>query len=131
MPKVDWLISIPGDTPFIPNDLINRLYLKAKKNNKQIILAKSNSNIHPVIGIWNINLLESLECNLLSGERKIIIWAKNHELDFEEFFEENYDPFFNINYEEDIIKAQEIENNYIVYKLFLSQYPNLGVIFVA
>ena len=22
MPKVNWLISIPGDTPFIPNDLI-------------------------------------------------------------------------------------------------------------
>ena len=113
MPKVNWLISVPGDTPFIPNDLINRLYVKAKKNNKQIVLAKSNSNIHPVIGIWNINLLESLECNLLSGERKIIIWAKNHELDFEEFFEENYDPFFNINYNEDLIRAKEIEENFI------------------
>ena len=113
MPKVNWLISVPGDTPFIPNDLINRLYVKAKKNNKQIVLAKSNSNIHPVIGIWNINLLESLECNLLSGERKIIIWAKNHELDFEEFFEENYDPFFNINYEEDLIRAKEIEEKFI------------------
>ena len=113
MPKVNWLISVPGDTPFIPNDLINRLYVKAKKNNKQIVLAKSNSNIHPVIGIWNINLLESLECNLLSGERKIIIWAKNHELDFEEFFEENYDPFFNINYQEDLTRAKKIENNFI------------------
>ena len=112
MPKVNWLISVPGDTPFIPNDLINRLYVKAKKNNKQIVLAKSNSNIHPVIGIWNINLLESLECNLLSGERKIIIWAKNHELDFEEFFEENYDPFFNINYQEDLNKAKEIEEKF-------------------
>ena len=113
MPKVNWLISVPGDTPFIPNDLINRLYVKAKINNKQIILAKSNNNIHPVIGIWNINLLKSLECNLLNGERKIIIWAKNHELDFEEFFEENYDPFFNINYEEDLIRAKKIENNFI------------------
>ena len=113
MPKVNWLISVPGDTPFIPNDLINRLYVKAKKNNKQIVLAKSNSNIHPVIGIWNINLLESLECNLLSGERKIIIWAKNHELDFEEFFEKNYDPFFNINNEKDLIRAKEIEEKFI------------------
>ena len=114
MPRVKWLISIPGDTPFIPNDLINRLYLKAKKNKKQIVLAKSNSNIHPVIGIWNINLLESLEYNLLSGERKIIVWAKIHNLDFEEFFEKHYDPFFNINYEEDLIKAEEIEEKFIV-----------------
>jgi len=112
MPKVNWLISVPGDTPFIPNDLINRLYVKAKINNKQIILAKSNNNIHPVIGIWNINLLKSLECNLLNGERKIIVWAKNHELDFEEFSVENYDPFFNINYKEDLNKAKEIEEKF-------------------
>ena len=113
MPQVNWLISVPSDTPFIPNDLINRLYLKAKENNKQIVLAKSNSIIHPVIGIWNKNLFENLEYNLLNGERKIIVWAKNHELDFEEFFEENYDPFFNINYEEDLIRAKEIEENFI------------------
>jgi molybdopterin-guanine dinucleotide biosynthesis protein A len=109
MPKINWLISVPSDTPFLPKDLISRLYLKAKENNKQIVLAKSNKNIHPVIGIWNINLLESLEYNLLNGERKIIVWAKNHEVDFEEFFEENYDPFFNINYKEDLNKAKEIE----------------------
>ena len=113
MPQVNWLISVPSDTPFIPNDLINRLYLKAKENNKQIVLAKSNSIIHPVIGIWNKNLFENLEYNLLNGERKIIVWAKNHELDFEEFFEENYDPFFNINYEEDLIRAKEIEEKFI------------------
>ena len=113
MPQVNWLISVPSDTPFIPNDLINRLYLKAKENNKQIVLAKSNSIIHPVIGIWNKNLFENLEYNLLNGERKIIVWAKNHELDFEEFFEENYDPFFNINYEEDLIKAKKIEKKFI------------------
>ena len=112
MPKINWLISVPSDTPFIPNDLINRLYLKAKENNKQIVLAKSNNIIHPVIGIWNINLLESLEYNLLNGERKIIVWAKNHELDFEEFFEENYDPFFNINNKEDLNKAKEIEEKF-------------------
>ena len=53
--------------------------------------------------------MESLEYNLLNGERKIIVWAKNHEVDFEEFFEENYDPFFNINYKEDLNKAKEIE----------------------
>ena len=112
MPQVNWLISVPSDTPFIPNDLINRLYLKAKENNKQIVLAKSNSIIHPVIGIWNKNLFENLEYNLLNGERKIIVWAKNHELDFEEFFEKNYDPFFNINYKEDLNKAKEIEKKF-------------------
>ena len=44
MPKVNWLISIPGDTPFVPKDLVNKLYIKAIKNKKQIVLAKSNNN---------------------------------------------------------------------------------------
>ena len=49
MPQVNWLISVPSDTPFIPNDLINRLYLKAKENNLSIntlfMMASSFSNL--------------------------------------------------------------------------------------
>ena len=111
---VKWLISIPGDTPFIPNNLINKLYLKAIENKKQIIIAKSNNNIHPVIGIWNVNLLKDLEQNILNQERKIIVWAKKQKLDYEEFFCSDYDPFFNINYEEDLNKAKKIEEEFIL-----------------
>lgn len=114
MKNIKWLVSVPSDTPFIPKNLINKLYTKAIKLNKQIIMAKSNNRIHPVIAIWNINLLENLEIYLKNGERKIIIWAKNHNLEYEEFNEEQYDPFFNINYKEDLIKAKEIEEKYII-----------------
>ena len=38
IPETKWLVSVPSDTPFLPNDLVKKLYLKAKKNNKKIIL---------------------------------------------------------------------------------------------
>ncbi len=110
MPAINWLITVPGDTPFIPNNLIERLYKSARKNNKKIVMAESNYKVHPTIGIWNIQLLKSLEKSLKNGERKIILWAKKHELGYENFKQNHYDPFFNVNYEADLSLAEEIED---------------------
>ena len=116
MKRIKWLISIPGDTPFIPNNLVEKLYLKAVNNKKEIVMVKHDNKIHPVIGIWDVKLLNSIENNLLNeeGERKIILWAKNHNLDYVEIIEKNYDPFFNINTKNDLFIAKEIEEKFII-----------------
>jgi len=111
--KENWLVSIPSDTPFIPSNLINNLYLKAKQDRKDIILAKSNDKIHPVIGLWNTSLYSSLNYNLISGTRKILDWANMHKLGYLDFSNQKYDPFFNINFKEDLKTAEKIENKYI------------------
>ena len=108
----DWLASVPGDTPFIPDDLIEKLAEKAKLGNHKIIIAKSFGKIHPTVGLWHISLYENLEESIKKGKRKILDWASNHSLNYLEFNNFKYDPFFNINYKEDIQKAEEIENNY-------------------
>ena len=49
IPQIEWLVSVPSDTPFFPKDLVNKLFFKALENNKKIVLAKSNDkniNIH-------------------------------------------------------------------------------------
>ena len=112
-PHINWLITVPGDTPFIPNDLVKKLLEKAKNSKCKIVLAQSNEKTHPIIGVWHSSLYESLKNDLNSGVRKILYWASKHPLDYVEFTNSKYDPFFNINYEKDIIQAQEIENNYI------------------
>ena len=112
-PHINWLITVPGDTPFIPNNLVKKLLDKAKNDGHKIVLAQSNAKTHPIIGVWHSSLYESLKNDLNSGVRKILDWASKHPLGYAEFINSKYDPFFNINYEEDIIQAQEIENNYI------------------
>ena len=111
-PKVDWLLTLPGDTPFIPLNLVSCFKKKINQNSK-IILAKSNDKIHPIIGAWHTSLLTSLNEHLESGTRKILEWAKNHPLEFLEFNEKSYDPFFNINTQIDINKAEDIEKKFI------------------
>lgn len=107
-PQVQWIITLPGDTPFIPRDLITQFKKKISPNLK-IILAKSNNKIHPIIGAWHISLLKSLDKNIDEGTRKIMSWAKLHPIDYVSFDATDYDPFFNINTKEDIYIAEEIE----------------------
>ena len=111
-PKVDWLLTLPGDTPFIPLNLVSCFEEKINQDSK-IILAKSNDKIHPIIGAWHTSLLTSLNEHLESGTRKILEWAENHPLEFLEFNEKSYDPFFNINTQIDINKAEDIEKRFI------------------
>ncbi len=111
-PEVDWLLTLPGDTPFIPLNLVSCFEEKINKDSK-IILAKSNDKIHPIIGAWHTSLLTSLNEHLESGTRKILDWAKSHPLEFLEFQEKSYDPFFNINTQIDINKAEDIEKKFI------------------
>ena len=110
-PYINWLVTVPGDTPFIPINLVKKLLDKVKNSNHKIVLAQSNGKTHPIIGIWHSNLFESLKNSLNSGNRKIMNWASQNSLGYEEFTNSKYDPFFNINCKEDLIEAKEIENN--------------------
>tara|TARA_B100000029_G_C17411001_1_gene900754 strand:- start:167 stop:787 length:621 start_codon:yes stop_codon:yes gene_type:complete len=108
--EIKWLVTVPSDTPFLPEDLVQRLHEKVNLENLDIVLAKSNKRVHPIVGIWNIALFDSLENELKNGTRKIMNWATKHSVGYVEFKKNNYDPFFNINFKEDIIEAERIEN---------------------
>ena len=116
--EVEWLITLPGDTPFIPKNLISCFKNKMSSNLK-IIIAKSQNKTHPIIGAWNTCLFESLDMALDKGIRKIMLWAKLHPLDFINYPVKKYDPFFNINTKEDIELAIKIENFFIEKKELL------------
>tara|TARA_Y100001970_G_C14097039_1_gene783290 strand:+ start:370 stop:990 length:621 start_codon:yes stop_codon:yes gene_type:complete len=110
-PKIDWLITIPGDSPFIPSNLVS-CFDNTISSKSKIILAKSNLKIHPVIGAWKIDLLKDLENHINNGTRKILNWAEKYSMEFVNFSNKNYDPLFNINTKEDLIKAELIEKKF-------------------
>ena len=111
-PQIEWLVTLPGDTPFIPHNLISCFQKKISLESK-IILAQSNNKTHPIIGAWHISLLSSLDSQLDKGVRKIMSWAQLHQIDYINYSVKNYDPFFNINRKEDIKVAIEIERNFL------------------
>jgi len=67
----DLLLSVPGDCPFIPHDLAERLIEARDKAGTPFACAASGGWTHPVIGLWPLAMREDLRQALASGERKI------------------------------------------------------------
>ncbi len=105
---IEWILSIPSDTPFLPENLLD-IFISNNNNNKQILIARYNNKIHPVVGMWNLSLFHSLQSELKSDNRKIMNWVYKNEFKFVDFPVKNYDPFFNINKKEDLAEAENID----------------------
>jgi molybdopterin-guanine dinucleotide biosynthesis protein A len=64
------VVSVPVDTPFLPTDLVARLVAAGK-----LACAASGGRVHPVIGVWPVELADALEADLRAGARRIGAWA--------------------------------------------------------
>jgi molybdenum cofactor guanylyltransferase len=111
-PDVDHAVTIATDTPFFPADLVSRL-LGARDDASSFRVAQSDVGIHPVIGLWPVELAEALEDSLKRGERKVTTWTRDHGA-VPVFFPpvdvggQSIDPFFNINAPEDLATAEAL-----------------------
>ena len=100
--------TVPVDTPFLPNDLINKLYQNIKKNSSDITVAKSGTRTHPTIAIWKNSLLIKLEEYINNDIRKIDSFTKDMQVSYESWKIEGIDPFFNINNYDDLKIAENM-----------------------
>jgi molybdopterin-guanine dinucleotide biosynthesis protein A len=114
MPECEWLASVPGDCPFLPNDLITRLHAARAAAGAPLACARSGEWRHPVIGLWPVALREDLRRALVAeGLRKIEIWTARHGVAIASWPAEPVDPFFNVNTPEDAAQAQTIAARFI------------------
>ena len=107
MPECEWLASVPGDCPFLPNDLVARLHAARVAAGAPLVCARSGEWRHPVVGLWPLVLREDLRRALVAeGLRKIEIWTARHGVAIASWPAEPVDPFFNVNTPEDAARAQ-------------------------
>ena len=109
-----WIVTVAADTPFLPVDLVSRLLSAAENGFSTIALAVSGERIHPVVGMWPLNLADDLEAFLNNGSsRKVLAFVDNYTLAKAQFDAVivagiEVDPFFNVNTLEDLEKAEAI-----------------------
>ena len=101
-PEARWIVTAAGDAPMLPVDLVSRLTAAVANREGAIALAKSASEVHPVIGLWPVALADDLEDQLRSGVRKVLDWTDRHGTVAVEFpmlrmGGVEVDPFFNAN----------------------------------
>jgi molybdopterin-guanine dinucleotide biosynthesis protein A len=108
-PDVSLVLSAAADCPFLPRDLVSRLYRSLNEENAQLAVAASGDQSHPVIGLWSIALREELRHALVIEDiRKIDRWTARYRLATVKWPSEPLDPFFNANTMDDIAEAERL-----------------------
>jgi molybdopterin-guanine dinucleotide biosynthesis protein A len=110
--KHDYVVTVPCDSPFLPLDLVQRLYMGMTETNADVVVALSNGDTHPVFCLMKKSVLPSLQAFINRGERKVSAWQKSlyyTEVDFSACALNNCtSAFTNLNTFDDL-KALELK----------------------
>ena len=102
------VVSVPGDSPFIPRDLVARLEAARAEAGLPLACAESGGQIHPPVGLWPVGLRDELRTALLAGERKIDRWTARFGCAQASWPALPVDPFFNANAPEELAEAEAL-----------------------
>jgi molybdopterin-guanine dinucleotide biosynthesis protein A len=96
------VVTVPCDSPYLPQDLVSRLVKHME--GKDLAVAKTGDQPHPVFSLVRKGVLQSLEAFIASGGRKIDAWYAALRT-VEVSFDDEADAFRNINTREELGKA--------------------------
>lgn len=88
----EWVLTVPCDTPYLPNDLVSRLYGAAEQVD---LVVASASRTHATVMLCRRSLAADLATALAQGERKVQNWQACQRRAIVEFADEL--AFANIN----------------------------------
>jgi molybdopterin-guanine dinucleotide biosynthesis protein A len=112
-PETEYVVSAPGDCPFLPRELVVRLEEARARENQPLACAKSGDWRHPVVGLWPVALRADLRRALMEESlHKIEVWTARHGVAIAEWPDQPVDPFFNVNKPEDAERAQQIASQH-------------------
>jgi molybdopterin-guanine dinucleotide biosynthesis protein A len=108
-PEVELVLSVAGDCPFLPRDLVTRLIATLTAERAQLAVAASGGQMHPVIGLWRVSLRQELRHALVAEDiRSVGRWAARYQLATVEWATTPLDPFFNTNTMDDVAEAERL-----------------------
>lgn len=105
----DWVMCVPCDTPFLPDDLIARLLAAAGTDAAEAAVAVAGEKRQPTIALYHKNVLPGLDAYLAAGGRRIKDWQDT--LHLSEVVFDNVDAFININSLDDLSQVNRIAAN--------------------
>jgi len=107
--KCSWIVTFPCDTPFFPESIIESFIKESEKKESLILCASSHGSKHNIFGLWSLDLYDKLKEDLTNNKvRKVQDWTEKNKIKNLEFKFKDYDPFFNINTEEDLEFAKKL-----------------------
>lgn len=102
--QTEYVMSVPCDTPFLPDGLIPQLYEALTSSGAEAAVAVTDGQRQPAIALFRKSVLPGLVSFLNSEQRKVNDWLDTLRLCEVEF--ESADAFDNINSAEDMARAE-------------------------
>ena len=100
-------LTIPCDMPFLPADLPERL----ADTHEAAALAESGGRLHPVCALWRARAADGLAAYAAAGRRSLHGFAEAVGYSSVAWAADPVDPFFNVNDETDLARAEDILKN--------------------
>jgi len=100
------MVTAPCDSPFVPPDLVPRLYRKMQEDDAEISVAHNGERLQPVFSMIKYMVLGSLLDFLHGGGRKIDKWFESHKVAVVDF-SDRPDTFLNINTRDDLAMVED------------------------
>ncbi|MEP6565668.1 MAG: molybdenum cofactor guanylyltransferase MobA [Mesorhizobium sp.] len=108
------LVTAAGDTPFLPENLVERLTTAVEERPGSIAVASSGGKRHPTFALWPLSLRDALRSFLVDeNNRRVSAFIDRHDFVEVEFPTleaggHEIDPFFNINTPDDLAEAERL-----------------------
>ncbi|MBB4286305.1 molybdenum cofactor guanylyltransferase MobA [Roseospira goensis] len=108
-PGVAWLVSVPGDLPVAPPDLLARLWATRARSGATVVRAASGGRIHHAVALWPVARATALRHALTAeGLRRVDAWAGRHRGAVADWPADPVDPFLNVNTPADLARARAL-----------------------
>jgi molybdopterin-guanine dinucleotide biosynthesis protein A len=129
-PASRWIVTVPGDGPFLPSDLVTRLaaglggsglgdsglsdssqgssasVASGAIASGRAAVARYDGRLQSVTGIWSVTLRQDLRAAILDDKlRRVEDWLKRCNAAAVDFPLQVPDPFLNVNTPEDLARA--------------------------
>ncbi len=104
--ETPWVVTVPCDTPFLPDDLVARLSAAVESTGAEIATVRTDAQTHPVFALVARHLAPALFAFLYAGGRKIDRWFGEQRAIEVDFPDES--AFANINTPEDLAQHESL-----------------------
>ena len=102
----EWLLTVPVDCPFIPEDLLERLSQAANTTKRPLAVVHDGKGLQPAFSLVHQSLSKKLQEYLLQGGRKTGEWLRQQEPALADY-SDNPNAFMNINTPEELELAEQ------------------------
>ena len=108
-PQVTHVLTVSGDTPFLPLDLLARLSNAIGGDAAALATATSAGRLHATASLWPISASVQISNSLGSGSgQRVTEWLQTLNTKTVDWSNTPIDPFFNINTPHDLQEAERL-----------------------